>query len=468
MKIGIVGPTYQANSLPFNAERSVNIFPVLDQEGKEVAAMYGTPGNTLFGSAMSAGACRGSFFASNGRGFVVVGAALFEVDAGGNFTSRGTLNQSGGNVSIDENGIQLGICDGTNIYIFTYSSNAFALVTDPDLPSSVGAITFIDGYFVVNQNGTGKFWISALYDGTSWDALDFATAESSPDNLLRAIQALGQLWLLGDKTSEVWTDTGALAFPFQKIAGAKLEIGILSPLSAIVFGEALYWVGKDAYGKNGVYQAQGLSPTLISTEAINIIIGKATDPTNIVSYAYQEQDHGFVVFTGGGLPTTIVYDPVSQYWHERAYLNINGEYETHIASCSMFAFGKHLIGDRRNSNLYEQRMDLYSDNGENILRERIYTHISKEGQRVRYNRLQVGFETGVGLQSGQGSDPIASLSFSKDGGRTYGPSYTKSIGKIGEYLTDVTWKRLGIIQQLTFRLRISDPVKIAICGSYLS
>ena len=48
MKIGLVGPSYQARSLPFNAQRTVNLFPVFDEQGKETAALYGTPGLKLF------------------------------------------------------------------------------------------------------------------------------------------------------------------------------------------------------------------------------------------------------------------------------------------------------------------------------------------------------------------------------------------------------------------------------------
>ncbi len=466
MKIGLVGGSYQDFSLPFNAERSVNLYPVFDKQGKEVSALYSTPGLLLFGTA-GIGYCRGAFAASNGRGFFVSGANLYEIDNSGTTTNRGTLLQNSGNVTIAENGLQLAICDGANLYIFTYSSNAFAQVTDTDLPVC-GTVTFIDGYFIVNKVGTGSFYISALYDGTSWNALDFATAESSPDSLVRVYNALGQLWLLGSITSEIWTNTGSSAFPFQKISGGKLDVGILAACTTIALEASIIWLGQDDNGRFSVYQTTSVRPTVISPEPINLRFAQATLPEEIVAYSYQEQGHTFVVFTGGGLETSLVYDTDTKLWHERAYLNPEGEFEQHLGYCCMSIFNKQLVGSRIDGKVYEMAMNIYSDNGDALLRERIYTHLVDENKRIRYNALNIGFETGTGLQTGQGQVPLVALQLSKDGARTWSTSYTTTIGRVGAYTTQVNFRRLGIAQQMTFRIKISDPVKVTICGSYLT
>lgn len=464
MKIQLVGPSYQAWSPPFNAERSVNLFPVMDKRGKDVAALYGTPGKLLFGVA-GIGPCRGAFAASNRRGFVVSAQTLYEINEDGATTSRGTLLSSSGNVSIAENGLQLAICDGIKVYIFTYATNAFAVAASNIPPA--GTITFIDGYFVVNKNGTGSFYISALYDGLTWAALDFATAESSPDPLNRVFSALGQLWLLGTATSEIWNNTGNAAFPFQKISGGKLDSGILAPQTAVTVESSIIFIAQDEFGRGTVVRATSVVPRKISTEAIDLKINQATDKENIVGYAYQEQGHVFYVLTGGGLETTLVYDITTSQWHERAYLDGQGNYETDLGYCCMFIFGKQLVGDKNNGNVYQMNMDFYSDNGDPILRQRTYTHLFDDNLRVRYNKLNIGFQTGVGNQNNPGQNPLVALRLSKDGARTWSTSVTKSIGRVGAYQTQVTFRRLGITQQMTFEIKISDPVKIAIIGSYL-
>lgn len=465
MKIGIVGPSYQAWSPPFNAERTVNLFPVVDKSGKEVSALYGTPGLELLGTA-GVGAIRNCFAAQNGRAFVVSGSTLYEIDSVGTATFRGSLNQSSGNVSIAENGFQLAICDGETLYIFTYATNAFAEPVTPGYVTA-GTVTFLDGYFIVNKPNTGEFYISDLYDGLSWAALDFATAESSPDDLKRVYAAVGQLWLFGTHTSEIWTNTGASSFPFNAISGANLEMGISAPHSTVAVANTVIWQGEDAFGTGGVFRTTGIRPEKISTEPIEILIQAATSRDEITAYSYQQQGHTFYVLTGGGLETTLVYDLTTKLWHERAYLNEQGDYEQHRGSCGMFIFNKHILGDRVNGNIYSMDMDCYDDAGDAILRERIYTHIVDEQKRIRYNTLDIGFETGVGLQSGQGSNPLCSLQLSKDGAREWSTSYTAPVGAVGKYLTKVSFRRLGIAETMTFRLKISEPVKVAICGSYL-
>jgi hypothetical protein len=62
--------------------------------------------------------------------------------------------------------------------------------------------------------------------------------------------------------------------------------------------------------------------------------------------------------------------------------------------------------------------------------------------------------------------PSAGLSRSKDGGRTWGPEHTRSMGAIGQYRQRVLWRSLGRCKDLVFRLRISSPVKRIIMGWY--
>lgn len=465
MKIGLVGGSYQELSLPFDAQRSINLYAVSDPKGAEVSALYGTPGLSLFAVA-GTGPVRGELAASsNDRNFAVSGSGLYEIFADGTTTLRGSLDGSAGTVTMADNGFQLGICDGDKVYMLTYVGNVFAKITDPDLPSS-GGIDFVDGYFVVNENDTGKFYISGLYDGTTWAALDFASAESSPDKLVRAVSFVGQLGLFGTNTIEIWRNTGDSVFPFSRISGAT-PIGCTSPYTILSLDTSVFWVGSNDQGSGVVYKAQGFTPTRISTNAIELILQKVTQPELLVAWSYQKQGHVFYVITGADLETSLVYDLSTQLWHETAYLNM-GVFEQHLGSCAMYAFGKHLVGDRTNGNIYELSEDVYTDNGDPLVRKRIYTHLIDELKQIRYSQLELGLETGVGLQSGQGSNPLVSLRLSKDGARTWSDFYTTSIGAVGKYGQQVKWRRLGIAQQMTFEISISDPVKVAIFGSYLT
>lgn len=464
-KAGLVGPSYQERSLPFDAQRTVNLYPVVDEtkEGKEVAALYGAPGKLLFGTG-GTGTVRAVFSASNGRAFGIVGIQLYEYDSSGTATLRGTLNAGTGTVTMDENGTQLAVCDGQYVYIFTYGTNVFAVVSDGDLPSA-GTICFIDGYFVVNKLNSGAFYISALYDGTSWDPLDFATAESSPDDLVRPFNGAGILWLFGKKTIEPWSNIGGTGFPFARISGGKIETGCAAAHSVVALDNTIFWLGKDNKGQGIIYRANGFTPQRISTHAIEYKLQQIADLSVFRAYTYQQDGHSFYVLTNS-TTITLVYDIASQLWHERAYLT-GGVQTADLSSSCMFAFNKVLVGDRSSANIYQLSLDTFSDNTGPLLRERIFTHLNNSGESFRIHSLQVDFEYGVGLETGQGSNPQCWLEISRDGGQTWGAKLYMSIGRVGKRRTRACWTKLGnFTHSATFRVSISDPVKVAICGAY--
>ncbi len=67
-------------------------------------------------------------------------------------------------------------------------------------------------------------------------------------------------------------------------------------------------------------------------------------------------------------------------------------------------------------------------------------------------------EVGIGTTSGQGVNPQIGLSVSRDNGKTWGAQMWKTAGAIGQYLTQVEWRRLGSTKQATFKLSLTDPV----------
>lgn len=404
MKLPLAGPSSQQRSLPFDAQDLINLFPVLDQEGKDTSALYGTPGLVLFATA-GIGPVRGEFAAANGRAFAVSAGTLYEVSSDGTTTPRGTLNTSTGIVSMDENGFQLAIADGVQLYIFTFLTGVFQIIANANLPP-VGTVTFIDGYFVTSGVNTGQFNISGLFDGTSWAALDFATAESSPDNLSRVLNAIGQLWLQGTQTIEIWSNTGASAFPFQRISGAKMTVGISAPHTAVEVDNTIMWVGQDKRGTGIVYRASGFTPQRVSTNAIELILQAAPSPSTLRAYTYQEEGHTFYIITGGGLSVTLAYDISTQIWHKRAYLN-NGVFEQHLGACSMYAFGFQLIGSRVDGKIYKMNLGLYTDDGAKLKRQRTFPHIYQDGERFKAAKLQIDFEHGVGTEPSVIYAPVA-------------------------------------------------------------
>jgi hypothetical protein len=73
-----------------------------------------------------------------------------------------------------------------------------------------------------------KFYWSTPLDGRTIDALDFATAEREPDQLLD-LAALGDnLWLFGQSTVEAWAHTGEADLPFTRLENVAFDKGIMA------------------------------------------------------------------------------------------------------------------------------------------------------------------------------------------------------------------------------------------------
>lgn len=456
MRIPIVGQTYQMDALSFDVQRCINLFPILSEtnDSKSVAALRGTAGLRLF-STIGTGAIRGGMATKNkGRAFVVSGNEFYEVDRNGNGTLRGELLSFVGQVSMSENPTQIIIVDGQDGYIFTKSTNAFTQIADADFPST-DIVTFQDGYFIAAQKDTGKMYISALNDGTSWDALDFTTAESAPDDLVGVVSNNQNLFLFGEKTTEVYQNTGDATFPFQRIQGAIIETGCAAAHTIKALDNTLFWLGLDENGSGVVWKLNGYNAQRVSTQAIEKYIQTANDFTESYAWVYHQQGHAFYCLNVKGLKTTLVYDVSTGLWHERSYYNaVINEMQQHKASCHFFFYQKNIVGDRESGNLYELSLDVYSDNGDEIHRKRITPHLSEEKRRITHAQLELDCEVG----RGDVSDPQVMMKYSDDGGRTWSNELWRSLGAVGAYKTRVKWNKLGSSRDRVYSIECTDAV----------
>jgi len=120
------------------------------------------------------------------------------------------------------------------------------------------------------------------------------------------------------------------------------------------------------------------------------------------------------------------------------------------------------ITDYTTGDVYTLDADTYTDNGTSIPREIITRHFGNNLERLAVTKLQVDFETGIGLITGQGSDPQAMMSYSEDNGHTWSNEDWTTLGAIGEHYVRAIWRRLGLAYDWVFKIRITDPVKVVI------
>jgi len=90
-----------------------------------------------------------------------------------------------------------------------------------------------------------------------------------------------------------------------------------------------------------------------------------------------------------------------------------------------------------------------------------------ENTRVVYRKFELDLERGVGLVTGQGSDPQVMLRLSRDGGHTWSEPVLLAAGQMGEYTQRVIARRLGSARDAVFEVTVSDPVAWSLVQAWL-
>lgn len=468
MRVPLVGGHYKGRSLNLNAQETINFYPILDQEsGKYESALVGCPGTAVFCNLSLDVEIRGLHVMGSYL-YAIGGSTLYKIDTTGTETAQtGTLSTSSGMVYMADDGTNLMIVDpGVEGYVYTVASGTMTAIADADFPTP-SSLTWQDGYFIISKDAADEFYISDTYTPTSWVATEYAAAEGKPDILQRVFMDHLQLWLIGKETTEVWYNSGNATFPFERISGAFIQHGTSAPASVAAGDNAVFWLNQD----NQVLRADGFSPRIISTRQLEYQFSQYSSVTDAKGFCYVQDGHTFYVLIFPTGNETWAYDCATTLWHQRQSWPIlsDGNQGRHRANCYAFFNNKHLIGDYRNGKIYEWKLDTYDDDdgAQAIRASRVWQVIHQDRKNLFFNQLEVEVEAGIGLYTGQGSDPQIMLSWSDDGGHTWSNEHWLGMGAIGEYKKRAVWRRLGRSRNRNFKISISDPIKKYILTAHL-
>jgi len=176
--IPFIGGSAKARSSAVDGQECINFY--LEYTGQKTAdakapaVLYPTPGLTLFNNDYLPGIVRGIHAASTNRMFAVIGSNFVEYTKLGKGTIRGPLKTSTGSVSMVDcgngSGRGFGIClvDGSFGYNFNLTNNTFEQITDPSFTKYPGSVIFMNGFFIVNELNSARFWYSQQYDCLDW------------------------------------------------------------------------------------------------------------------------------------------------------------------------------------------------------------------------------------------------------------------------------------------------------------
>lgn len=474
MKMPFIGPSYTLRSFNADCQRTINLYPDLNEigNGKSNIFFTGTPGlKTLITPINdSTNTIRGMFVNAQDDLFIVSGFNFIKIiyDASLNEytqTVLGNLKTNVGNVSITENNRQIAIVDGDNYYLYSYDDLTFSQYS-PDGWLTSNEVVYFSSYFVFFKPNTRQYFWSAPLDGTKIDALSFATKEGSNDNIVGMLAINQTLWFFGSKSIEIYYASGNADLPFSKMDGGFIQFGCSAPKSIAIVNNTPFWLGRDENGAGTIYTCNtSYQPVRISNFAVEYFIQSQNNITDAVAYSYQQDGHYFYVinFPSGG--TTWVYDTTTQMWHERQYFNkLIGQPERHRAQLHCFYNNKHLVSDYSKNIIYDMALNYYDDDGTEIQRIRRSPHQFGENlQRLSFLEFQLDLE--VGTPNAENKAYKILLRYSNDGGKTWSNYLENDLGKPGQFKKRVIWRRLGMARDRVFEVMQSDPVKTTWLGA---
>jgi hypothetical protein len=379
----------------------------------------------------------------NGELYVTDSTTLYKVDKNGYAVTLASIPVIGSDAIILGNRNNIIIVSEDKGYL--YSGGTLALIPDSDFPTPAW-MGYVDGYYPTIEKGTGTFWINeTAFDVTSWNALDFAVASGSPDDLIWGIVHKRELILFGYDSTEIWSDTGGADFPFTRDANGFIERGIMSSHAATKISEAVYFMGDDGIA----YQLAGYSPIRISNTIIEKQIESHTKTCRC--FSWKEGGHTMVAFS---FPEAChVYDASTQLWHRRRSYE-RDDWQVKFAE---LAYNRYYLGASRLGYLDQNTFTEYGD----VMRSQCTSAaVVNRKKRIQHGLLELNFDVG--------HNGTVMLRYSDDGGYTWSNERTASLGSTGEYSTRVRFNALGSPRDRVYEYAISGPYRRTLINAYLN
>ena len=395
--------------------------------------------------------------------FAVASDTLYRVNSGGTASSIGSVGSSTAAARFAfirpttsaTQGFIATLADTAGT-VYLYDNASLTSITDPDVGSSVKDIASINQRLLFATGDDTFVWSEPL-DPDNVDGLSFATAERSPDDLKAILVSQQEVWLMGSDTIEVWVDSGGFDV-FVPVSGGFIERGLLARDLAVTEDNTVFWVGDDGV----VYRAEGYRPVRVSTHSEEAVLQSLSAPDIAASrmWSYTMDGHKFV---GIRTPSsgTLVYDVATGVWHTRESRGQNAYRPIGFVTRSNTVY----CADGYAGNIRQLDKTTYQDMGQEIVR--IATAQTPVRSYVPSFCFALDCAKGVGISSGQGSDPEIMLRYSDDGGNTWSNEYWRSVGQIGEYGARVIWRMMGRMRppRRIWEVSFSDNTAMMLLGA---
>ncbi len=463
MQLEIASGFYQSESLPLSAQRCINWRPVVAESGalnqRALFDVWGISTLTTSGDTIN-GINRGSTVV-NGVPYFVNEDNLYSMTSANVVTDHGNINGIG-RVSLASNEDWLVIvAPGVTAYAFEIATSTLTEITDIDFQTA-DTVSFKDGYFIFSASDGRQFFISNLNQPLVLDALDFGSADVRPDKIVATHVNRNELFVMGEETIELFRNVGGSGFPFSRVDGGNIDKGLRSKFGVVDFDNSFIFLGGAKDELTSVWRYPG--PVKISTSAIDAAIQaySADEIANAFAFTYAHGGNFYVAFTftSNSIPSrTLVYDATTSAltgentWHERQSGIADNKWRVNSL---VNAYGKIIVADSEDGRLGLMSDDVYTEYGNVIKRQRTSKPYTSDKFPTVLSKMLLTMESGTGTDS---LDPQVVMDYSDDG-RTWSNPQLRSYGKIGQYKTQPTWRRLGQTpRERVLRFTTTEAVK---------
>lgn len=386
-------------------------------------SVYGGPGLTEF-SDIGSGEIRGTHD-FNGLLLAVSGDMLYTVDENGAETAIGAI-AGYDPVIIANNGTHAAIVSDSTTYIFDGTS--LDPINDPDFQTA-SSVDFLKQTLIFTKVNSSVFFTSAIADAESYDALDKATAESKPDRLVRGFTS-GTEWLaFGEKSVEGYYFSGKPDGVPLSTTQTLLDVGLAGRDAICAVDNTVAWLSH----LMDIRTLRSQSPLAIADPAITSMIQGWTNPELAQAFSFAVRGHEWMALRHS--EGCALWDATTQMWSMRESQGM----DTWRVSSSVWAYKRNIMGDATTGKLWTLDPDKHAEGSSALVRSMITHTMGPGGAPFTLNLVELEADTGVGLATGQGSDPKIWMQLSRDGGRTWGARLERSLGLMGQRRKRIIW-----------------------------
>lgn len=359
------------------------------------------------------------------------------------------------------NGTWLYIADGGALVRWN-GTGTTVQETDVNAPTNATKIAYIDGMIIANSAGSNEWHFAepgeVYTDPLTW-SFNSLTAEAQSDAITAMAVAWREIYLLGNKSCEIWVNTGTDSV-FERTQ--YIERGIVAPETLAAGKNTLFWL--DDNGE--VIALEGRTPRVVS-KALAKEISRFSTLSTATATTISVGGRSWYVIMFPSNQRSFALDLDTMEWAEWSYWNtVTAKFEHYLGSQFVYcqAWGLRLITGRvrePNPKIYQVSEAFCDDAGSQIRRIIRTAHLNfGTFAKKQSNQLSITLKRGA-LTNPNTDEPYLKLRWRNDG-KPFGTVRRIGLGKAGESEMVRVIQTRGQFRTRQYELEVTDSIPVAI------